>query len=230
MECIILAGGKGTRLQHILEDTPKCLAPVNGRPFIEYLMEYLERQYFDHVILSLGVGAPQVLDWLKDKAFTFKVSWVIEKEPLDTGGAIKKAFGKCKEEDCFVINGDTLFNVPLNDMWDARTMTSKAIVALKPMENFDRYGSVRTDENGWIEQFEEKKFCESGAINGGVYLFQNVFTIFQDYPEKFSLEKDFFEKEAGKETLKSFYCDNYFIDIGVEEDYNRAQDEIGAFS
>ncbi|HTO16871.1 MAG TPA: nucleotidyltransferase family protein [Edaphocola sp.] len=229
MECIILAGGKGTRMKHILEDTPKCLAIVNGRPFIEYLMEYLERQYFDHIILSLGVGADQVLDWLKNKAFTFKISWVIEKKPLDTGGALKKAFLKCKEEDCFVINGDTLFNVPLNNMWKERTIAGKAIIALKQMKDFDRYGTVITDKNGVIIAFKEKEYCESGYINGGVYLFQNVFTIFNDFPEKFSLEKDFFEKEAGTGNLKSFLCDNYFIDIGIEEDYKRAQDEIGTF-
>ncbi len=226
MECIILAGGFGTRLQHIVSDVPKCLAPVNGKPFLEYLMVYLEQQYCDHVILSLGYKHEMVLDWLKGKAFTFKVSWVIENEPLGTGGGIKKAIQKCTEQDCFVINGDTMYNVPLKDLWDARTAETKAVIALKPMKNFERYGTVATDSNGIITKFEEKKPCLSGNINGGIYLLQNVFRIFKDLPEKFSLEQDFFEPESQKGTLKAIISDNYFIDIGVEEDYLRAQKEF----
>lgn len=223
MECIILAGGLGTRLQHVIPDLPKCLAPVNSKPFLAYLMDYLEQQYCDHVILSLGYKADKVLDWLKDRAFTFKVSWVIEQQPLGTGGAVKKALQKCTEEDCFILNGDTIFEVPLTALKDARTATSKAVVALKPMSAFDRYGSVHTDQHGTILSFEEKKFCEEGNINGGVYLLQNVFDVFKDFPDQFSLEKDFFEPEAAKGTLRAVVSDNFFIDIGVEEDYQLAQ-------
>lgn len=226
MECIILAGGFGTRLQHIVSDVPKCLAPVNGKPFLEYLMAYLEKQMCDHVILSLGYKHEMVLDWLKGKAFTFKVSWVIEDEPLGTGGGIKKAIQKCTENDCFVINGDTMYEVPLRELLKARTTDSKAVIALKPMKNFERYGTVLTDENGSITRFEEKKACTEGNINGGIYLLQNVFTIFKSLPDKFSLEQDFFEAEAKKGSLKTIVADNYFIDIGVEEDYLRAQQEF----
>lgn len=226
MECIILAGGFGTRLQHIVPDLPKCLAPVNGKPFLEYLMAYLEKQFCDHVILSLGYKHEMVLDWLKNKAFTFKVSWVIEHEPLGTGGGIKKAIGKCKEQDCFVINGDTMYEVPLQELWKARAAGIEAIIALKPMSDFDRYGTVLTDEKNIITKFEEKKPCSSGNINGGVYLLQDVFNIFEQFPEKFSLEQDFFEPGAKNGTLKAVVSDNYFIDIGVEEDYLRAQKEL----
>lgn len=226
MECIILAGGFGTRLQHIVPDLPKCLAPVNERPFLEYLMAYLEKQFCDHVILSLGYKHEMVLDWLKNKAFTFKVSWVIENEPLGTGGGIKKAIQKCTEQDCFVINGDTMYEVNLRDLWDARSVDTKAVIALKPMSNFDRYGTVRTDEEGIITKFEEKKSCASGNINGGIYLLQDVFNIFANLPDKFSLEQDFFEPESKNGTLKAIVSDGYFIDIGVEEDYLRAQKEL----
>lgn len=226
MECIILAGGFGTRLQHIVPELPKCLAPVNGQPFLAYLMDYLEQQYCDHVILSLGYKYEAVLDWLKGKAFTFKVSWVIEHEPLGTGGGIKKAIGKCTEQDCFVINGDTMYDVPLKLLWQARRPDSKAVIALKPMQHFERYGTVLTDTNGTISSFEEKKPCEQGNINGGVYLLQDVFNIFKALPDKFSLEQDFFEPEAKKGSLAAVIVDEYFIDIGVEADYLRAQKEF----
>lgn len=226
MECIILAGGFGTRLQHIVSDVPKCLAPVNGQPFLAYLMDYLEQQHCDHVILSLGYKYEAVLDWLKSKAFTFKVSWVIEHEPLGTGGGIKKAIGKCTEQDCFVINGDTMYDVPLKLLWEARRPDSKAVIALKPMQHFERYGTVLTDASGTISSFEEKKPCERGNINGGVYLLQDVFNIFKALPDKFSLEQDFFEPEAKKGSLVAVVVDKYFIDIGVEADYLRAQEEF----
>ena len=227
MEVIVLAGGFGTRLQHVVADVPKCLAPVNGQPFLAHLFAYLERQYCDHVVLSLGYKHELVLEWLKTKAFTFKVTWVIEKEPLGTGGGIRLASRKCKEEDCFVINGDTLYEVDLKKLWNEREIETKAIIALKPMLNFDRYGTVVTNEDGYITQFEEKKHKDSGNINGGIYLLQSINTLFADFPDAFSLEKDFFEVEAGKGTLKGVICDDYFIDIGVEEDYNKAQKEIG---
>ncbi len=226
MECIILAGGFGSRLQHIVPELPKCLAPINGQPFLAYLMDYLEQQYCDHVILSLGYKYEAVLDWLKDKAFTFKVSWVIEQQPLGTGGGIKKAIGKCKEQDCFVINGDTMYEVPLKLLWEARRVDSKAVIALKPMQNFERYGTVVSDESGIIRSFEEKKPCAQGNINGGVYLLQDVFNIFKEFPDQFSLEQDFFEPEAQQGSLAAVIVDEYFIDIGVEADYLRAQEEL----
>lgn len=228
MECIVVAGGLGTRLQHIVPDVPKCLAPVNGKPFLEYVFAYLEKQYCDHVILALGYKHEMVLDWLKSKAFTFKVSWVIEQSPLGTGGAVKKAIQKCKEQDVYVLNGDTLFTLELETLWNARTTTSKAVLALKPMTHFERYGTVIADEQGTISKFEEKKACESGNINGGIYILQSVFTLFDKMPDSFSLEQDFFEPEANKGTLQSVCSDAYFIDIGVEEDYKRAQEELNS--
>lgn len=221
-----MAGGFGTRLQHLVPEVPKCLAPVNGRPFLAYLMDYLEKQYCDHVILSLGYKYEAVLDWLKDKAFTFKVSWVIEQEPLGTGGGVKKAIGKCTEQDCFVLNGDTMYEVPLKLLWEARRADSKAVIALKPMQNFERYGTVVTGESGMISSFEEKQARTEGNINGGVYLLQDVFNIFKQLPDQFSLEKDFFEPEARKGSLAAVIVDAYFIDIGVATDYLRAQEEL----
>lgn len=227
MECIVLAGGLGTRLQHIVPDVPKCLAPVNGQPFLAHLFHYLEQQHCDHVILSLGYKYEMVLEWLKTKAFTFKISWVIEKEPLGTGGGLKRALMKCHSDQCFVLNGDTLFDIPLRNMLTELSPEVKAVLALKPMQDFERYGTVVLDEAHFITGFREKQPCTEGLINGGIYLLNHATTLLKEMPDHFSLEQAFFEPEAGQHSLKGYIHEGYFIDIGVEEDYYRAQKEIG---
>lgn len=226
MECIILAGGLGTRLRSEINDVPKCMAPINGKPFLEYLFEYLERQFVDTVILSLGYRHEVVTDWLNGKAFTFKIHRTIEQEPLGTGGGIRQALRKAKEAQAFILNGDTLFDVDLQSMKQQLKPTDKALVALKPMENFDRYGTVTTDKQGYIQEFKEKQFCGAGLINGGIYLLNTALENLHHFPEKFSFEKDFLEKEAGQNTLSGFRSEGYFIDIGIPEDYQKAQSEL----
>lgn len=230
MECIILAGGLGTRLRSEIEDVPKCMAPINGKPFLEYLFEYLERQFVDTVILSLGYQHRVVSDWLNGKAFTFKIQRVVETDPLGTGGGIRLALRKAKEAQAFILNGDTLFDVDLRAMKAQMKPTDKAVVALKPMQNFDRYGSVLLDNNNYIKEFKEKEFCQNGLINGGVYLLNTGLENLHRFPDQFSFEKDFLEKESGCGSLHGFQSDNYFIDIGIPEDYHRAEKEFSRFS
>jgi D-glycero-alpha-D-manno-heptose 1-phosphate guanylyltransferase len=226
MEAIVLAGGLGTRLREEVNDIPKCMAPVNGKPFLEYVLNYLESQFVDQVILALGYKYESIIDWLKTKAFTFKIKWVIEQEPLGTGGGIKRALNKSEEQQVFILNGDTLFKVDLRQMRAASDQLHKAVLALKPMDNFDRYGVVQLDESQNIIAFEEKEFRKTGLINGGVYLLNKRSENFRAFPDKFSLETDFLEKEAGSKTLKGFTSNAYFIDIGIPEDYQRAQKEL----
>lgn len=226
MEAIILAGGLGTRLSSVVSDVPKCMAPVNGEPFLAYLLEYLENQGCDQVILSLGYKHEIVTDWLYNKAFLFKIKRVIEKEPLGTGGGIRMALNKSSEDQVFILNGDTMFNIPLKPMQALVSAHVKAVVALKPMQQFERYGAVQLDNQQYITAFEEKQFKENGLINGGVYLLNKAAENLQDFPEKFSFEKDFLEKEAGKASLKGYSCNDYFIDIGIPEDYEKAQREL----
>lgn len=229
MEAIVLAGGLGTRLRGAVNDLPKCMAPVNGKPFLEYVLNYLESQYVDQVILSLGYKHESVIDWLKTRAFTFKVKWVIEQEPLGTGGGIKRALNKSEEHRVFILNGDTLFNVHLRGMLAAADEFHKVVIALKPMKNFDRYGVVQLDEAKNIIAFQEKTFRENGLINGGVYLLNKKLVDFRSFPEKFSLETDFLEQETSSKSLKGYESDTYFIDIGIPEDYQRAQKEFTGY-
>lgn len=226
MEAIILAGGLGTRLSSVVNDVPKCMAPVNGKPFLAYLLNYLEDEGCDHVVLSLGYKHEAVIEWLRNNAFLFKTDWVIEKEPLGTGGGIKLAMHKCKEQHVLVLNGDTMFKIDLKKMVSKNEEHIKALIALKPMEKFDRYGAVVMDATQYISGFEEKQFKENGLINGGIYLINRQHEDFSSFPEKFSFEKDFLEKQAGKKSLKGFVSESYFLDIGIPEDYARAQIEL----
>lgn len=226
MECIVLAGGLGTRLSGVVSDVPKCMAPVAGEPFLAHIFRWLESQMCDHVILSLGYKHEVVIDWLRTKAFMFKVSWVIEQEPLGTGGGIKRALGKSKESQVFIFNGDTMFAVKLREMATHIGSEDKALLALKPMKNFERYGSVTLANGNTIASFNEKQFQSEGLINGGVYLLNKKAENFSSYADKFSFEKDFFEKEVNSGTLKGYVNDAYFIDIGIPEDYYKAQEDF----
>jgi D-glycero-alpha-D-manno-heptose 1-phosphate guanylyltransferase len=225
MECIILAGGLGTRLSGVVQDVPKCMAPVAGEPFLQHVLHFLEEQFVDHVIFSLGYKSEIVIEWLRQKAFTFKTSWVLEKEPRGTGGGIKLALHKSKEHQVFVLNGDTLFKTDLRAMQSAIKPDSKAMLALKPMQQFDRYGSVLINEEGIITAFEEKRAVEEGLINGGVYLINKALADLNSMPDAFSFEKNFLETQAPG-ALQGFVSDGYFIDIGIPEDYYRAQQEL----
>lgn len=223
MQCIILAGGKGTRLADTVPDLPKCLAPVNGKAFLEHLISHLEDCGVDKVVLSLGYKYEKVIDWLRRKAFLTKVTWVIERTALGTGGGIKLALSKITDDKVLIINGDTMFKVNPALLF-AANKDFAATLALKPMQDFERYGAVNIDENMQIKSFEEKQYQTSGLINGGVYVLNLKAENFENYPDSFSFEKDFLEKEMHR--LNAVVFDEYFIDIGVPEDYEKAQKEL----
>lgn len=223
MECIILAGGQGTRLQSVVGDLPKCMAPINDKPFLEYLLNYLEFQGVDHVILSLGYQYEQVLDWLKGKAFLCKVSWVIEREPLGTGGGMRQALQKAKSKEVFVLNGDTYFPIDLRKLQASRG-TFPFAMAVKPMQDFDRYGTVLLNDQNLVTHFVEKKKTTQGLINGGIYLLDRTQVNLADFPKNFSIENDLLPQYLFQ--IKAEKFDDFFIDIGIPEDYERAQSEL----
>lgn len=223
-ECIILAGGFGTRLQSVLSDRPKCLAPIGDKPFLAYLLLYLEQQHVQHVVLSLGYKHELVEEWLQCYHGSLKITTVIEKEPLGTGGGIKLALRQTSETSVFVINGDTFFPIQLSYLLQTHQQSGfKTTLALKPLRDFNRYGSVEV-KNQRVFAFHEKRFCADGLINGGVYVLQQ--DVLLHLPEKFSFETDFLEKEIYGNSIGGYVEDAYFIDIGVPEDYERAQKEL----
>lgn len=226
MEAVILAGGKGTRLRSVVSDVPKCMATVAGHPFLYYLLATLEKAGFAHVILSLGFKHEAVEAWLSTTSFGMKISYVVENQPLFTGGAVRLAFTQATETDVFVMNGDTFLGVDFVEMLKVHRQTgAKATLALKQMHNFDRYGVVDFGGAGCrILRFREKQQCDCGWINGGVYVIRK--DELKCYPQKFSLETDYFEKIVSMEILSGYCTNAYFIDIGIPEDYRRAQTDF----
>lgn len=226
MECIILAGGMGTRLQSVVSDVPKCMAPVAGHPFLYYLITSLIEAGFNHIILALGYKHEIIEEWIEANALPINISTVTEETPLGTGGAVRLALSKAETNEVFILNGDTFFGVRYTEMLSLHKSTQSAVtVALKRMEKFDRYGVVDIEQpTSRILRFNEKQYCESGLINGGVYLINRH--ELDNFPMKFSLEKDFFETAVRTSTLSGYISEGYFIDIGIPEDYERAQTDF----
>ena len=222
MECVVLAGGKGTRLRSVVSDLPKCMAPVAGRPFLAWLLDDLREAGFDHIILSLGYRHEAVEAWVATRPDRDSITCVVEEEPLGTGGGVRLALRQAREDAVFILNGDTFFGVDFPAMKTFhRQSGAQATLALKPLRDFDRYGEVTLDGEGWITAFREKRPCAEGLINGGVYLLQR--NALAEMPERFSLEKDYFEPQAESAGLAGFRSEGYFIDIGIPADYARAQ-------
>jgi D-glycero-alpha-D-manno-heptose 1-phosphate guanylyltransferase len=223
---IILAGGLGTRLRPVINDLPKPMAPVNGKPFLHYIFQYLERQAITEAIVSIGYKGETIQEYFGSKYLHIKIKYAIETEPLGTGGGIKKAF-EYADGYAYVLNGDTLFNVDLEELrklyFNARCDIA---LALKQLKNFDRYGTVELDSENRITGFAEKKFVNEGLINGGIYFFSPRLFDKIEISDKFSLEKEVLEKQANFLKFYGKVFDDYFIDIGIPEDYEKAQYDL----
>ena len=226
-EAIILAGGLGTRLREVIPDLPKCMAPVAGRPFLFYVINYLRSQGIEKFIFSVGYKHETIENYLNEQFSTLDFNCIIEKEPLGTGGAIQLALHKAIEKDVLVVNGDTLFKIDASKLISLHSSkNADCSIALKPMKYFDRYGSVMLNNDHSISGFAEKKFHETGYINGGIYILDKEKFEGETLPEKFSFEKDYLEKFYSKRQLYGLVQDVYFIDIGIPDDYERAQYEL----
>lgn len=223
MEAIILAGGKGTRLQSIIKDVPKPMAPINGKPFLYYLLKKLQNSGIKKIILSVGYKYKTIIEYFDDSFYGIPIVYSIEEELLGTGGAIAKSLHFCNEEDVFVINGDTYLDLNYIDMYNFhKEKKSKLTLCLKEMKNYSRYGTVIVDEKNKVIGFEEKKFKEVGFINAGVYCLNKELIDKFKLNTKFSFENDFLEKKFQDIPIFAYICNAYFIDIGIPEDYYSA--------
>jgi D-glycero-alpha-D-manno-heptose 1-phosphate guanylyltransferase len=224
IEAIILAGGLGTRLRESVPDLPKCMAPVANRPFLGYLIDHLRMQGVTRFVFSLGYKSEVIIDYLEECYPTLDYAIVVEEEPFGTGGAIKLALSEVRTSEALVANGDTFFKVDLGALSAFHQESgSVCTLALKGMTNFERYGVVETDEKGRVLSFREKQFYSSGNINGGLYLIDKDSFLGHSFPQKFSFEKDYLEAFYSKEKVYGLLQDGYFIDIGIPEDFKKAQ-------
>ena len=226
-ECIILAGGLGTRLQSAVPDLPKCMAPVAGRPFLFHVINYLRSQGIEHFIFSLGYKHEIIEAFLQEQFPTLSYDCSIEAEPLGTGGAILLACTLVQEKNVLVVNGDTLYKAQVPSAAHFHEQQQAACTLfLKPMKKFDRYGVVETGTDHLLQSFREKQYYEDGNINAGVYLLNVPKFLEEEFPARFSFEKDYLEKLFSQRRMYGLIQDEYFIDIGIPEDYQKAQTEL----
>lgn len=227
-EAIILAGGYGTRLQSVIKDIPKPMAPIKGRPFLTYLLDNLAAENFNHIILSTGYLHEKIENFFGNHYKEMKISYAHEKEPLGTGGAIQYALSFCKSPNVIVLNGDTLFKVNLSQFIQFHKNKNTLLsIVLRNVEDVSRYGSVSINNKNQIIDFSEKqKNLGEGYINGGIYILQKELFNRYPQPQKFSFEKDILEKLYTQELFYGWVSKDYFLDIGIPEDYARALIEL----
>lgn len=225
MDVVILAGGLGTRLRSVVTEVPKCMAPVAGRPFLWYLLEQLRYFPVQRVILSVGYLRDVIQSWIAEhaQAYPFEFVFAVEEEPLGTGGGIRLAGSMARGDEVVVLNGDTFYDVDLQALADVRRASGAPVaMALKPMRDFDRYGTVELGPDGTIESFREKAPCAEGLINGGVCCIDISSGVLEGHGTRFSFEKDVLEPQCAQGRLRGIVQDGFFIDIGIPSDYGRA--------
>ncbi len=232
---VILAGGLGTRLRAAYSAGPKSMAPVGGRPFLDYLLRWLRSEGVEEVILCVGYKRTSIQRYVAGgRKWGLRVRYSVEQELLGTGGALKKAEELISCDRLLAINGDTLVGVDLRELVKFhRSRRAWATVAVVNVADDRRYGSLKMDCEGRITAFLEKKERAMGenrknegqTINGGVYVFEKKF-LKKFRPGHVSLEREVFPPTLRSKRLYGFVSEAYFLDIGVPDDLRRAQNEL----
>lgn len=225
-EAIVLAGGLGTRLRSVVADRPKPLAPVAGRPFLDYLLAHLERVGAHHVILSVGYLGEQIESRYGDRFGTVALSYSRETAPLGTGGALRQALQHSTGSYTLAVNGDTLLAC---DPWPFIVATARADrplgILTREVGDTARYGRC-TLAGDLVVGFGEPARPGPGLINAGVYCLRHDVFDGVTLPERFSLEQEFIGPSLARLRPYGTRTDAYFIDIGVPADFARAQKEL----
>lgn len=226
-EAIVLAGGFGTRLAHIVSDVPKPMAPVCGRPFLRFILDDLQKKGVERIILATGYKRECIEEFFGTHYRGMEIVYSPEDTPLGTGGAIKRALSLCREDWVAVLNGDTYFDVDFSTL-DAVKRPGAVLLAAKRMRDFDRYGALELD-GVTVTAFREKAPCAEGLINGGVYLLERT-ALDAIEEDCFSFETAVLEPLAQQGNVLAVESAGYFIDIGVPEDYALAQETMKALA
>jgi D-glycero-alpha-D-manno-heptose 1-phosphate guanylyltransferase len=223
MEAIVLAGGLGTRLRSLVSDRPKPLAPINGRPFLEILLEYWIGQGVQRVVLSVGYMHEAIASTLGSEYRGCALAYAVESKPLGTGGGLMLAAEQLRGDGPFLaVNGDTIFRVPLATLADFHhAHRAEMTLALFATTDTARYTGIATDKDGRVSALQG-----TDAANGGVYLVDKSVLAGLPWPRgsRFSLEEELLPHllKMGR-GLYGKRCTGTFLDIGVPEDYQRAQ-------
>jgi D-glycero-alpha-D-manno-heptose 1-phosphate guanylyltransferase len=223
---LILAGGLGTRLAQVVKDVPKPMAPISGKPFLEYQIEFLRKQGFREFTLLTGHLSQVIEKHFGDGGkFGVQIDYSVEREPLGTGGAIRQAMVDKGGDRFLAFNGDCLFTADFTRF--IRYASLPISLALKYTNDLSRYGSVTIDDKFSITSFQEKTDGgQEGYINAGTYFIDR--SALDLMPEgKFSIEQDVFIPLGSK--LKGIPCGGKFVDIGTPESFAWSQNHLPAW-
>ena len=226
MDAVVLAGGFGTRLRSVVPDLPKPMAPVAGRPFLEILLTMLARKGVQRAVLSLGYQADVIVRHFGTAFEGVKLVHEIETTPLGTGGALRAALARCESDAALVVNGDTFLDLELEALrarWQAHR---QPLIVGREVPDTARFG--RLDIRGSrLQGFAARGAGGPGVINMGHYVLPTtLFAAHPGLPLAFSFEADFLALQAAALGFEVFVTEGLFIDIGVPEDYARAQTEL----
>jgi NDP-sugar pyrophosphorylase family protein len=224
-QAVILAGGAGTRLRPLVSDVPKPLAAIAGRPFIEYLLMQVRAHDIRQVVVCAGYRAEALMAHLGDgRRWDIEVVFSVEETPLGTGGALSRALPHISGDRCLVMNGDSFFDIPIGELYTAHVQAGSAItIALARAERSSRFGSVAIDPNGNVTEFLEKSSVPGPAlINAGLYIIERRELASIPAGKPVSLEREIMPAMIGH-GLRGVVFDAYFVDIGVPEDFIKAQ-------
>jgi len=227
MKALVLCGGLGTRLRTVLPNIPKPMAPIIGKPFLDYILIWLKKRGIEDVILLAGYKAEQIETHVKDgRQYGLNVEYSIEPEPLGTAGAIKYALKNCHIGDEFLlINGDTYFDVELDSLISFhRSKNALTTITLRLVDEVSRYGIVSVNDEYRITQFKEKANSSGeGLINGGIYVLNSAILDFIPENRSISLETEIFPQIVKDEKIFGYPEGGHFIDIGIPKDYELSQ-------
>jgi len=227
MQAVILCGGLGARLRGAVKDLPKSMAPLDGKPFLHYIVQQLKQNGFTKFLLLTGYKAESIERYFPDCDFSREAA------PLGTGGALFNAFPKL-EKEFLLLNGDTFFDVDYKLLLNfVKKRQLAACLALRAAQDIRRYGYVELTGDFKVKNFGEKTSLPNdladGYINGGIYYFRKSI-LTKKYMscrgKKLSLEKEILPELAQKRMLYGLPLGGKFIDIGIPDDYQRAQTEI----
>jgi D-glycero-alpha-D-manno-heptose 1-phosphate guanylyltransferase len=222
-EAIVLAGGRGTRLQSLVSDVPKPLAPVAGRPFLAWVLDHLAANGIRRVILATGYMSERIEQAIGREWQSMAVEYSVETSALGTGGAVRQARDRLLGGSAHILNGDTFLRYGPALLEEATHAAATQIgVALAQVEDVSRYGAVVVC-GGLVRRFEEKGGSGPGLINAGSYFLTR--TALDGLPDRlaFSLETEVLQPQAAAGAIAGFAGTTDFIDIGVPLDYGRAQ-------
>ncbi|MDP2943873.1 MAG: nucleotidyltransferase family protein [Candidatus Omnitrophota bacterium] len=227
IKAIILAGGRGLRLRSILKDVPKPMAPIAGKPFLEYLILQLVKWNVKDIVLSVGYKKEVIKAYFGGgRRWNVKIIYSEEDNPLGTGGALKKSVKLIENKEFLVMNGDSFLDLDFNQIIDFhKKKKALASVGLACVNDISRFGKVEINSRNEVVRFIEKGSGGKGTINGGVYVFDREIINYIS-PGKVSLEKEVLPRLI-KWGLYGIVTQGFFIDIGIPRDFLNLSEEPG---